>query len=122
MPDSEQSGGGVDARVTVDSGNSDVRCPPWHARKEAFIARIAHEPVEAKLVCAADKLHNAQTLVRDLRLHGPRTLDRFRGGREGTLWYYRALVIEYTKADENALVQELDRVVTELERLAGVDR
>ena len=93
--------------------------PPWHARKEAFIARIAHEPVDAKLVCAADKLHNAQTLVRDLRLHGPRTLDRFRGGREGTLWYYRAVGDALATNWEHWLLDELRMAVEESVRLAS---
>jgi GTP pyrophosphokinase len=92
--------------------------PPRHARKQAFIARIAHEPVDAKLVCAADKLHNASTLVRDLRLHGPSTMDRFRGGREGTLWYYRAVADALATGWEHWILGELRDVVEQCERLA----
>jgi len=92
--------------------------PPWHARKEAFIARIAHEPVDTKLVCAADKLHNATTLVRDLRLHGPSTMDRFNGGREGTLWYYDAVADALGRGWDHWLLDELRSVVGECERLA----
>lgn len=45
---------------------------------------------------------------------------RFNGGREGTLWYYRALVRVYRATDAvPGLVDELDRVVTDLERLAA---
>jgi len=45
--------------------------------------------------------------------------DRFAGKKEGTLWYYRALVTEFRKAESNPLVEELDRVVTELESLSN---
>jgi GTP pyrophosphokinase len=44
---------------------------------------------------------------------------RFRGGKAGTLWYYRALVTAYRQAGSNPLVEELDRTVSELERLVA---
>jgi len=47
---------------------------------------------------------------------------RFTGGKDGMLWYYRALVEAFRAAGSNALVEELDRVVTELQRLAGMSR
>jgi len=51
-------------------------------------------------------------------------MDRFNGGKDGTLWYYRSLVEAFREAsDSMPLVKELDRVVSELERLvlAGPD-
>ena len=39
-------------------------------------------------------------------------------GKDGTLWYYRALVEEYRKAGVNTLVEELDRTVAQIEQLA----
>jgi hypothetical protein len=47
--------------------------------------------------------------------------DRFTGGREGTLWYYRTLVGTYRGIEgfRSRLIDELDRVVTEIERIAG---
>lgn len=65
--------------------------PPWRARKEAYLATVPTKADEVKLVCCADKLHNLQTLDRDLRHFGPATLDRFSGGRDGTIWYYRQI-------------------------------
>lgn len=65
--------------------------PPWRERKERYLASLPHHAPDEKLVTCADKLHNATTLVRDLRLHGPVTMDRFRGGRDGTLWYYASV-------------------------------
>jgi len=42
--------------------------------------------------------------------------DRFAGKKEGTLWYYRTLVIAFRKhGDHSDLIDELDRVVTEIE-------
>jgi hypothetical protein len=44
----------------------------------------------------------------------------FRGGRDGTRWYYRTLVTTYRSIDgfESRLLDELDRTVTQIEALA----
>jgi GTP pyrophosphokinase len=94
--------------------------PDWRLRKEAYIARLSGEPADALLVSLADKVHNSRTILLDVRTSGVAYLDGFAGGREGTLWYYRALVETFRVVGlESALVDELDRVTTELERMAG---
>jgi len=44
---------------------------------------------------------------------------RFQGGRDGTLWYYRALVEAFQSHGTTVLIEELNRAVRELEALAG---
>lgn len=92
--------------------------PPWLQRKQEYVARIAREDEDTRLVSAADKLSNARDILQDVRAEGDAAFERFLGKKEGTLWYYRALVSEFRKAGTNPLVDELDRVVTELEREA----
>jgi (p)ppGpp synthase/HD superfamily hydrolase len=93
----------------------------WRERKEAYIARIATEDAPVLLVSASDKLHNARAIVADLRVHGAAYLDRFTGGRDGTLCYYRALVDAFAAnpAHHPALVAELALVVDEMRVLAA---
>ena len=93
--------------------------PEWRPRKEAYVAHVAEAPPSVRLVSAADKLHNARSILADLRAVGNELWDRFTGGREGTLWYYRALVEAYADVGSNPIVKELDRVVREIEALAG---
>jgi GTP pyrophosphokinase len=95
--------------------------PPWRARKEAYIDHLADADASVLLVSAADKLHNARSINADLRRHGAATWDRFNGGRDGSLWYYRALIDAFraNPAHDAALVEELDRAVSEMEALAG---
>jgi (p)ppGpp synthase/HD superfamily hydrolase len=93
--------------------------PEWRPRKEAYVAHVAEAPPSVRLVSAADKLHNARSIRADLRAVGNELWDRFTGGREGTLWYYRALVEAYAGVGSNPIVEELDRVVREIEALAG---
>ena len=92
--------------------------PPWLERKRSYIARVAGEDSDTRLVSAADKLSNSRDILQDVRADGDRAFERFQGKKDGTLWYYRTLVAEFRKAGDNPLVEELDRVVKELERAA----
>jgi (p)ppGpp synthase/HD superfamily hydrolase len=93
--------------------------PPWRQRKEAYIAHVRTAPPEVRRVSSADKLHNARAILADFRREGDRLWERFNGGRDGTLWYYRALVQAFREAGPSQIVEELDRVVSELERLVS---
>jgi (p)ppGpp synthase/HD superfamily hydrolase len=94
--------------------------PPWRKRKEAYIAHLAHASHGALLVSCSDKLHNARSIVADLREHGPTTWAKFKGGRDGSLWYYRTMVEVFNKTDlPQGLVEELRLTVETIEKLAG---
>jgi GTP pyrophosphokinase len=93
--------------------------PPWQERKDAFLARLEHASPSIRLVVAADKLHNVRSLTRDFRQQGDAIWKHFKGGREKTLWYYRAVVEVLQRSGTTPLVEELDRAVTELEQLAA---
>lgn len=93
--------------------------PPWRERKEIFIASIATASPSVLLVSASDKLHNARSILQDYRTLGELVWQRFKGGKEGSLWYYRSLVEAYHKVWSSPLIDELERVVSELEQLAS---
>ncbi len=91
--------------------------PPWRARKEAYVHHLRRAAPAVRLVSLADKLHNARAIVSDLRRHGHALWDRFNGGRDGTLWYYRAVADALEGTESAWLVEELQRVVDEMDRL-----
>jgi (p)ppGpp synthase/HD superfamily hydrolase len=91
----------------------------WGERKRAYIEKVAGAPEDIRLVSAADKLANAREVLADFRVEGDAVFNRFQGRKQGTLWYYRALVNVFRKAGAGPLVEELDRVVAELESLAS---
>ncbi len=93
--------------------------PPWQERKDAFLARLAHASPSIRLVVASDKLHNVRSLLRDYRSQGEAIWRHFKGGRERTLWYYRAVAEVLKLSGTTPLVGELDRAVAELEQLAA---
>jgi GTP pyrophosphokinase len=107
------------AGVVRDCTDADViPKPPWRERKERYVAHIRGASPSARLVSACDKLHNARAILADYRVLGEALWARFTAGRE-SLWYYRALVDAFAAHGRTALVDELDRVVSELERLSA---
>jgi (p)ppGpp synthase/HD superfamily hydrolase len=96
--------------------------PPWRARKEAYLAHLSEASPSVLLVSLADKIHNAGSILRDLRNEGESVWLRFTGGKDGSLWYYRALVEAFrARGKFTTLVDELDRVVNAIERLTDLD-
>lgn len=91
--------------------------PAWRGRKEAYILHVEQASPSIRLVSACDKLHNARSLLKDYRIMGEELWTKFTGRREGTLWYYRAMVNALRAAGSGEVVEELERTVAELERL-----
>jgi (p)ppGpp synthase/HD superfamily hydrolase len=93
--------------------------PPWRQRKTAYLEHLRRTPAADLRVSVADKLDNARALLADYRELGEALWSRFNAGREEQLWYFRSLVDGFRYAGvRSRLLEELDRVVTELERLA----
>lgn len=116
-------GGQVAEIVDACSDSDSFPKPPWRERKEAYLRRLRDESEAASLVSLADKLHNARSIVADVHRQGESVWARFTGGKKGTLWYYNALVEVFrqrngSNRDIAALVGELEKTVTEMNRLA----
>lgn len=112
-------GVGVAAIVDGCTDAETIPKPPWRNRKEAYIAHLAAASPSVRLVSAADKLHNARAILSDYQRLGEALWGRFTGGRDGTLWYYRALVEAFGAFGTSPLLEELDRTVSELHRVVG---
>ncbi len=98
---------------------------PWEKRKLRYLHRVRHEDAETRFVSAADKLYNVRAVLRDLRYDGTdAAFARFTAPKAKTLWYYRSLVREYRLGGVThrlkPLIDDLDRVVTEVEHLSGI--
>ncbi|MGH9000565.1 MAG: HD domain-containing protein [Acidimicrobiia bacterium] len=91
------------------------RKAPWGPRKRGYIEALGHLPPghPALLVSAADKLHNARSIVADLA-EDPDYLSNFSGGAEGQRWYYGALVEVFDVLLPGPLSAELADVVARM--------
>jgi len=107
------------ARIVDGCTDSDqTPKPPWLDRKRAYVEHLKDSDSSTRLVSASDKLHNTRAILAELRRTGLDVFERFAGKKDGTLWYYRALVTAFRQHGEHAdLIDELDRVVSEIEKL-----
>jgi (p)ppGpp synthase/HD superfamily hydrolase len=105
--------------ASIVQGCSDTELmpkPPWRERKIAYIQDLVEAPPEVVRVSLADKVHNARSVLFDYRLMGEDLWLRFNPEAD-QLWYYRSLVDVFRRVSESPLVDELERVVAELEQL-----
>lgn len=96
------------------------RKPPWRERKEAYLEHLREADGPGLLVSASDKLANLQAILLDLTEVGDAVWGRFTGGKDGTLWYYGALVAVFAgrvpAALELAMQRDLVSMLTWSER------
>jgi (p)ppGpp synthase/HD superfamily hydrolase len=88
-------------------------------RRDDYLDRLASADESARWVCAADKVHNANTILADLK----RTIDtntvwsRFHAGKDGTIRWYRRVYERLREVGFRApIMQELEKSVVELEQ------
>ncbi|HEX3794737.1 MAG TPA: HD domain-containing protein [Acidimicrobiales bacterium] len=91
--------------------------PPWRARKEAYLLHLEDAPVAVLRISAADKLHNARSIVRDYLLIGEDLWNRFSAPSSEQIWYYRSLSDVFRRRLGGPLASELSRTVADLEWL-----
>ncbi|MGE0353258.1 MAG: HD domain-containing protein [Gemmatimonadales bacterium] len=114
-------------RIVLACTDSDPDAPTgaakesWRSRKERYLRHLEHQPAEVLRVSVADKLYNATMILNEFRRIGPLVWNRFTAGRANQLWYYRSLVDVFRRAPSAPpqLVEQLDRMVSALERLDG---
>lgn len=96
---------------------------PWRERKERYIRRVAGEDApRVLLVSACDKLHNARSIVADLRTAGVAVWGRFSQRDPAQhLWYYQSLADCYAGRVPEGLTAELNRVLADMRTLAYGD-
>ena len=108
------------AEIVWDCSDTDeVPKPPWLERKTRHIEHIRQSGPAARRVACADKLHNARSILFDYHVVGEELWKRFTGTREQVLWYFRSLVEAFRETATGPMSEELDRVVSEIEKRAA---
>jgi (p)ppGpp synthase/HD superfamily hydrolase len=101
---------------------TEVPKPPWKERKQAYVHDLFAASPSVLLIAACDKLNNVRSLLVGLEREGEAAWRIFKGGKEGTLWYYRAVLDVLTRRGLHPiLVGELKAAVEEAHRLAHSD-
>jgi (p)ppGpp synthase/HD superfamily hydrolase len=94
----------------------------WKTRKERYLQHLERSDLGpgALRVSAADKLHNARSILSDLREHGPSMWERFNAPAGDQRWYYSEVARILRDRHDSVLTRELGRVVDELK--AEIDK
>jgi (p)ppGpp synthase/HD superfamily hydrolase len=92
---------------------------PWADRKREYIEHARSLPPGSLRVAAADKVHNAYAILRDLRNVGEQVWTRFNAPADDVIAYYAGLVRAMRASGGGKLVDELDRIVKGIEREMG---
>src|SRR5688500_8523485 len=100
------------ARIVEDCTDAwDIPKPPWAERKQAYVRHARELGGPSLRVSAADKVHNAGAILRDLRHAGDQVWGRFNAAPDDVVAYYAGLVGAYREAGGGRLVEELDWIV-----------
>jgi len=108
---------GLSDSLTEDPHNKQS----WEERKQDYIRKLRRELADVQLISAADKLHNARTVIEDYREIGPRIWERFKRGRREQIWYFDELLKVYKSSEASRIVDELERVVNEIREISAGD-
>ena len=90
-------------------------------QRDDYLARLVHADERARWVCAADKIHNASTILADLhRTSFPESVwSRFKPGQDGTILFYRRVHDQLRQLGfRTPIMEELRDVVESLEQYA----
>ena len=63
----------------------------WDDRKKGYIENLKNDNFEALMVCAADKIHNLQSMNKAFSELGKKMWDEFNAPPEKTIWFYESV-------------------------------
>jgi (p)ppGpp synthase/HD superfamily hydrolase len=84
-----------------------------------YLRRLANASERARWVCAADKLHNANSVLSDLQrtIQPEHVWGRFKAGKDGTIRWYRSVYDRLRELNfEAPIMAELEKTVIRLEK------
>ena len=87
--------------------------------KEKHLKLLAKAGADSLFVYCADKVHNGRTILDGLWNEGLTVFERFKGRKNGTLWYYgemsKLLSARLTDIDGARMARELARILDAIE-------
>lgn len=96
---------------------------PWLERKQAYLKVLREGGVESAIVSAADKIHNTESFIFDMKTEGEAFTSRFPSSLRNKIWFHEeALAIIREKlGEEHSLVKRLVLCTEEFKQLAAIN-
>lgn len=111
----EKFGACVASLVAFCTDTMEIPKPPWKERKLAVIQKVTLASKSEYKILLADKLHNLRTIRNAVKRYGESVWQRFKGGREGSLWYYRELLASFRARGDHPYHDEMETALYALE-------
>ncbi|MFA5947596.1 MAG: HD domain-containing protein [Candidatus Gracilibacteria bacterium] len=90
----------------------------WQERKDSYLKHLETTSHESKLICAADKIHNLQSMLDAFRKFGEKANEKFNAPADKKLWFYEEC-LKIFKNDEQMptqIIQNMEDVLKELRK------
>lgn len=88
----------------------------WEERKSKYLAGLEHDSEESLMVCAADKIHNLQSMINAYKKKGEALWENFNSPKEKKLWLYQEILKFMKGRLNNPIVNELEEVYNQAEK------
>lgn len=111
-------GNGVAGLVEFCTDSMETPKPPWKDRKLAVINKVSSAGDSEYKIMLADKLHNLRTIKTIAETSGNDIWERFTGGHEGSLWYYRQLLSRFQLRGDHPYLREIEAILDYLEAIS----
>ena len=85
----------------------------WKKKKNVYVQQLEKAPVEALIVCAADKIHNMRTMVEDYYDDHSKFMANFGGRLEDRIFCYQEISNVLNKRLKNEILTEFNNVFSE---------
>ena len=92
---------------------------PWQQRKDDYLKHLLTSCHESKLICAADKLHNLQSMLEAFQKFGEKALEKFNAPVDKKLWFYKEClkIFKNDKDMSNGIIEAIESVLKDLKAL-----
>lgn len=81
---------GISEKDDFNNGETDQET--WEERKKGYLKNLEKQSQESLMICAADKIHNLQSMSRIYKKQGKKMWRDFNAPVEKQLWYYQAVI------------------------------
>ncbi len=95
-----------------------IRGNNWRERKERYLANLKNDSQEALLVATADKIHNMRNALDEHALYGDAVWEKFKRNADNLIWFYTEAAEVISTRLEHPLVDEMNRLILELQATA----
>jgi (p)ppGpp synthase/HD superfamily hydrolase len=86
----------------------------WVYRKEKYLEGLQRHSEKALMVCAADKIHNLQSMIESHQKQGDSMWDKFNAPADRRIWFYEEILKILQRRLHNDIVGDYEK---ELQRM-----